>query len=92
MTKEFPHPMDIPWQINLLLVDTIDVKMDPYNDEKIIKIGKFLEDNEKHDHSTLLHEFPEIFSWTYLDMPYIDPKVMTHNIVSILMLSLLSKR
>ncbi|GLJ55334.1 hypothetical protein SUGI_1187310 [Cryptomeria japonica] len=55
--------------------------MDPCNKEKVIKIGKCLDEEEQKQYEDLLHEFPEIFAWTYSDMPGIDPKIVTHNIV-----------
>jgi hypothetical protein len=49
--------------------------------ERVIKIGKCLDEEEKEDTTTFLHDFPKIFSWTYIDMPRIDPKIVTHDIV-----------
>lgn len=43
---KFHQPMDVPQQSNLLLSDTVDVKMDPYNEEKIINIEKCLTNEE----------------------------------------------
>lgn len=63
--KEIPQPMDVPQQSNLLIIDTINAKMDPCSEEKIIKIGKFLTNEEWREYSELLHEFPKIFSWIY---------------------------
>lgn len=84
ITHEFPQPLDAPQQSNLLVSDTIDIKMDPYNDEKIIKIRKCLNNDEHSEYLSLLHEFLKIFTWIYLDMPDIDPKIVTHKIVLIL--------
>ncbi|GLJ37816.1 hypothetical protein SUGI_0768990 [Cryptomeria japonica] len=55
--------------------------MDSCNEEKVIKIGKCLDEEEQKQYEDLLHEFPEIFAWTYSDMLGIDPKIVTHNIV-----------
>ncbi|GLJ23982.1 hypothetical protein SUGI_0456270 [Cryptomeria japonica] len=81
IVKEFPQLKDTPQQSNLLISDTLEVKMDPCNKEKIIKIGKCLDEEEHKQYEELLHEFPEIFAWAYSDMPGIDPKIVTHNIV-----------
>jgi hypothetical protein len=37
--------------------------------------------DEQEDHETFLHDFTALFSWKYLDMVKIDPKIVTHNIV-----------
>jgi hypothetical protein len=55
--------------------------MDMENGEKLIKIGKFPDVDEQEYHTTLIHGFFEPFSWKYLDMSGIDPKIVTHNIV-----------
>lgn len=47
MIKELPQPMNVPQQSNLIISDTIDIKMDPCNEEKIIKIGKCLTNEEQ---------------------------------------------
>jgi hypothetical protein len=49
--------------------------------EKTIKIGKCLYQDERDQLVSLLLEYKDIFAWTYLDMPSIDPKILTHNIV-----------
>ncbi|GLJ11025.1 hypothetical protein SUGI_0140700 [Cryptomeria japonica] len=81
IVKEFPQLKDTPQQSNLLISDTTNVKMDPCNEERVIKIGKCLDEEEQKQYEDLLHEFTDIFAWTYSDMPGIDPKIVTHNIV-----------
>lgn len=61
MIHEFPQPMDVPQQSNHLVGVTIDVKMDPYDEEKTIKIGESLTDDEQDEYPSLLHECLEIF-------------------------------
>lgn len=58
--------------------------MVPSIEKKVIKIGKCLYKEEHKQYSELLHEFPEIFSWIYSDMPDIDPKIVTHKIILVL--------
>lgn len=62
IAKEFPQLKDIPQKSNLIISDTIDIKMDPCNDDKIIKTRKCLTNEEQKEYSKLLHEFPKIFS------------------------------
>lgn len=65
----------------LPLEDKIDVLMDIDENDKVIKIKKCLNDEEQEDTTALLHDFPKIFAWKYCDMPWIDQKIMMHNIV-----------
>lgn len=80
MNKEEYNP-EFPKQNAHPLGDTIDIQMDICNKDKVIRIGKCLDDEEQEDHATLLHDFSELFAWTYLDIPGIDPKIVTKNIV-----------
>ena len=52
------------------------------NDENphLIKIGSTLNEKERKDLKELLIEFQEVFSWSYEDMPDIDPKIAQHHI------------
>jgi hypothetical protein len=54
--------------------DIINILMDTYNEERVIQIGNLLDKDEQEDHATLLHEFYELFSLTYSNMPSIDDK------------------
>ena len=49
--------------------------------EKVIKIEKYLTLYEQKELSNLLKDFKDIFTWSYVDMPDIDPQIVTHNIV-----------
>ena len=52
------------------------------NDENpcLIKIGSTLNEKERKDLKELLTEFQEVFSWSYEDMPGIDPEIAQHHI------------
>ena len=52
------------------------------NDENphLIKIGSTLNEKERKDLKELLIEFQEVFSWSYEDMPGIDPEIAQHHI------------
>lgn len=65
----------------LPLGDTINILMDINSEEKVIQVGKCLDEDEQKDHATLLRDFPKLFSWPYSDMLGIDAKIVTHNIV-----------
>ena len=73
--------MDPLIQSDLLIIEIDDIQMDENNLEKIIKIGKYSNQDEHDQLGSLLLEFKDIFAWTYSDMPGIDSKIVTHNIV-----------
>lgn len=76
-----PYAPKSPKSNALPLGDTIDIPMDIEDKEKVIKIGKFLNDEEQEDTTTLIHEFPKKIAWKYLDMLGIDLKIVIYNIV-----------
>ena len=47
-------------------------------DRKEVKIGVNLEDGIKNRLIHMLHEYVEIFSWSYKDMPRLDTDIMVH--------------
>ena len=52
------------------------------NDENphLIKIDSTLNEKERKDLKVLLTESQEVFTWSYEDMPSIDPKITKHLI------------
>lgn len=73
--------MDPLIRSDFLITKTIDIQMDENNPEKMIKIGKFLNQDERDQLVSLLLEFKDIFAWTYSDVLGIDCKIFTHNSV-----------
>lgn len=59
----------------------MNIPMDITNEEKFIKIRKFLDKDEQEDHETLLHEFPKKNCLELFGYVSIDTKIVTHNIV-----------
>ena len=49
-------------------------------DKKEIKIGVLLNTRVKERIIELLREYPDIFAWSYKDMPGLDPKVVEHRL------------
>ena len=45
-----------------------------------IKIGTTMSDDERRKLIALLHEFKEVFAWSYKDMPGLDPNIVVHQI------------
>lgn len=78
---EHQQILEVPNQSALLVGDTINIPMDTSKEEKVIQIGKYLDDDEQEDHVMLLHDFFESFAWTCSDMLGIDPKIVIHNII-----------
>ena len=49
-------------------------------DKKEIKIGALLNARVKERIIELLREYPDIFAWSYKDMPGLDPEVVEHRL------------
>ena len=63
------HPHEEP-------LDTINLGTE--EDKKEIKVGANLELNVKECLIQLLHDYVEIFSWSYEDMPGLDADIVVH--------------
>lgn len=50
-------------------------------ERKEVKIGSKKGEMEKNKNIKLLREFLDVFGWSYLDMPSLDPTIMVHKIL-----------
>ena len=49
-------------------------------DKKEVKIGAGLEDSVKKRLIQMLHDYVEIFAWSYEDMPGLDTDIVVHRL------------
>lgn len=49
-------------------------------DTKEVRIGIALEDEMKKKLIDLLHEYMDVFSWSYKDMPELDTAIVVHRL------------
>ncbi|XP_027337107.1 uncharacterized protein LOC113850763 [Abrus precatorius] len=45
-----------------------------------VKIGTLLKENERHKLIKFLHEYEDIFAWSYQDMPDLDANIVEHKL------------
>lgn len=66
---------------HMLIEETIkvDLSNEPSN-PKIIQLGKPLNENERKEFITIFKEKKEIFVWSYVNMPGLDPNLVVHNL------------
>ena len=74
-------PVEDKHKSNILIIDIVDVQVDPNETKYIIKIGKCLDENECKKLTNILLETPNIFSWVYSKLSLIYPNIISHNIV-----------
>jgi ribonuclease HI len=60
--------------------DTISLNIGTSESPKIIKLGAQCSDEEKEKFTELLHEFQDVFSWSYEDLRGFDPALIQHAI------------
>ena len=60
------------------LLDTINLGTE--EDRKEIRVGANLEPSVKERLIQLLHEYVEIFAWSYEDMPGLDTDIVVHRL------------
>ena len=56
------------------------VNLGTEEDKKEVKIGANLEDSVKKRLIQMLHDYVEIFAWSYEDMPGLDTNIMVHRL------------
>ena len=62
------------------LVDTINLGTE--EDKRDVKVGSNLKPSVKERLIQLLHEYVEVFSWSYEDMPGLDAVIMVHRLLT----------
>ena len=59
-------------------MDTIN--LGAREDKKDVKVGANLEPSVKKRLIQLLHDYVEVFAWSYKDMPGLDADIMVHHL------------
>ena len=49
-------------------------------DKKEVRVGANLEDSVKSRLVKILHNYVEVFAWSYEDMPRLDTDIMVHRL------------
>ena len=57
-----------------------DIPLEEGNPEKFTRIGTSMEEKKKQDLIHFLRKNIDVFTWSYEDMPRIDPSVITHQL------------
>jgi hypothetical protein len=57
----------------------LDISIKPRVMENV-HIGASCSTNEVHEYKSLFQEFHDVFSWSYEEMPGIDPDIIVHEI------------
>ncbi|XP_019431067.1 PREDICTED: uncharacterized protein LOC109338316, partial [Lupinus angustifolius] len=50
------------------------------NDKKEIKVGTLMDPSERNKLIKLLHEYKDVFAWSYSDMPGLDRSIVEHKL------------
>ena len=59
-------------------MDTINLGTE--EDKREVKVGTNLESSVKERLIQLLHEYVEVFAWSYEDMPRLDVDIVVHRL------------
>ena len=59
-------------------VETVNLGTE--EDKKEVKIGANMEPSVKKRLAQLLHDYVEVFAWSYEDMPRLDTNIMLHRL------------
>ena len=49
-------------------------------DKREVRVGSTLQDTVKTRLIELLHEYDDVFAWSYQDMPELDTDIVTHKL------------
>ena len=58
------------------------VNLGTEEDKKEVKVGANLEPSVKKRLTQLLHDYVEVFSWSYEDMPGLDTDIVVHRLLT----------
>ncbi|KAK3026967.1 hypothetical protein RJ639_040819 [Escallonia herrerae] len=58
--------------------DLVSIEVYPGEENKTVRIGSNLKEDTKLELVNLLRIYADIFAWTAVDMPGIDPEIITH--------------
>jgi hypothetical protein len=58
--------------------ETIKINLGTLENPKEVKISSTLSSEEQEELTKLLKEFPKVFTWSYEDMPGINPDIVQH--------------
>ncbi|KAH9310419.1 hypothetical protein KI387_025454, partial [Taxus chinensis] len=73
-------PSEMQTMLNEL---TIKIIINTQDDPNILNIGQSLDATKQEAFTSFLWDHSNAFTWSYANMPGIDPKIMVHNIVTI---------
>ena len=57
-----------------------EVSLDEDDPNKKVLIGTLLTEKEKNDLITFLRKNKDVFAWSHIDIPGVDPEMATHNL------------
>ncbi|KAK3021484.1 hypothetical protein RJ639_045867 [Escallonia herrerae] len=60
--------------------DLVSIEVNPREENKTVRIGSNLKEDTKLELVNLLRTYADIFAWTAVYMPRIDPEVITHRL------------
>lgn len=86
-SKKLEKALDLPTigylpqdRSSLLIEETDNINMDTEDIPKKVLIVKSLIEQETQDFINFLTEVKINFTWSYVDMPRLDPKLVVHNL------------
>jgi hypothetical protein len=89
--EEYEYDLDPPSEL-LRLMEKETKEIQPHaeltevinlgskDERKDIKIGTLLRESERNKLIKLLHDYSDVFAWSYQDMPGLDPSIVEHKL------------
>ncbi|KAL0427533.1 UNVERIFIED_CONTAM: hypothetical protein Slati_2928100 [Sesamum latifolium] len=73
-------PIELEEGVKATVDEVREVNLGNTEDPRPIYMSASLTQEEEGTYITLLHEFKDVFAWSYKEMPGLDPKVAVHHL------------
>ncbi|KAL0439199.1 UNVERIFIED_CONTAM: hypothetical protein Slati_2402900 [Sesamum latifolium] len=73
-------PLELEEGVKATIDELNEVNLGNTEDHRLIYTSASLTHEDEGAYITLLHEFKDVFAWSYKKMPELDPKVAVHHL------------
>ncbi|KAL0293869.1 UNVERIFIED_CONTAM: hypothetical protein Sradi_6915700 [Sesamum radiatum] len=73
-------PTELEEDVKTTVDELKEINLSDVENPRPIYISALLIDDEEETYVEVLHEFKDVFTWSYKDMPGLDPKVAAHQL------------
>ncbi|GAA0147863.1 hypothetical protein LIER_07460 [Lithospermum erythrorhizon] len=73
-------PLELEEGVKAMVDELKEINLGTTEEPRPIYINALMTSEEERQYVDLLHEFRDVFAWTYKEMPGLDPRVVVHQL------------